>query len=86
MNEWKTERCSEKPLELQVIAKNLYMQRRNIHEVQHEATEGVEAYTDWECECREITFEEYHNMITDDAIEQNKADIAYIAMCADIEL
>lgn len=31
------------------------MQRRNITEQQHEATETQEAYTDYVCESREIT-------------------------------
>ena len=86
MTEWRTEYCSEQPSELQVIGKELYIQRRNIHQVTHEATEGSEAYTDWECESREITFTEYHQWKTDEAVKKNEADIFYIAMVSDIDL
>ena len=86
MKEWKIEHCSERPLELQVIAPGIYMQRRNIRQVEHEATEGMEAYTDWECECREITFEEYHQSIVDETLANHTASIDYIAMMTDIDL
>lgn len=52
MKEWTKERCSEEPQELQLVADGIYIQRKNIEEVQHEATEGMEAYTDWECDSR----------------------------------
>ena len=55
MKEWTKERCSEEPQELQLVADGIYIQRKNIEEVKHEATEGMEAYTDWECDSREIT-------------------------------
>ena len=44
MKAWKEERCSERPEELQDIGGGLYMERRNIREVHHEADEtaGVE--------------------------------------------
>lgn len=62
MKAWKQERCSEQPEELQDIGGGLYMERRNITAENHEADEaaGVEAYTDYVCECREITQDEYH--------------------------
>lgn len=62
MKAWKQERCSEQPEELQDIGGGLYLQRRNITAENHEADEsaGVEAYTDYVCECREITQSEYH--------------------------
>ena len=59
MKAWKEERCSTQPEELQNIGSGLYMQRRNIEEEHHEATEEQEAYTDWVCESREITVSEY---------------------------
>ena len=59
MKEWIKERCSEEPQELQLVADGIYIQRKNIKEVQHEATEGMEVYTDWECDSREITVSEY---------------------------
>ena len=45
MKEWTKERCSEEPQELQLVADGIYIQRKNIKKVQHEATEGMEAYT-----------------------------------------
>jgi hypothetical protein len=50
MKEWTKERCSEEPQELQLVADGIYIQRKNIERVQHEATEGMEAYADWECD------------------------------------
>lgn len=86
MTNWKIEYCAEQPDELQIIGKELYMQRRNIHKVTHEATEGMEAYTDWKCESREISFAEYQQLITDEAVKKNRADIDYIAMMSDVDL
>ena len=86
MKDWKEEHCSEQPPELQIIAPELYIQRKNIHEVEHEATEEMPAYIEWVCESREISFSEYHQYVADEAIEQNRADITYVAMMADIEL
>lgn len=62
MKAWKQERCSEQPEELQDIGGGLYMERRNITAENHEADEaaGVEAYTDYVCESREITQGEYN--------------------------
>lgn len=62
MKAWKQERCSEQPEELQDIGGGLYMERRNITAENHEADEaaGVEAYTDYVCESREITQDEYN--------------------------
>lgn len=59
MTEWKIERCAERPDELQVIAPGLYMERRDIKEVYHEGDGTEEPYTDYECECREISVSEY---------------------------
>lgn len=73
MREWKTERCAKRPPELQVIAPDLYMERRNIRQVEHIATGEMEAYTDFECECREITVNEYNMIRSIEAIETQKA-------------
>ncbi len=56
MKDWTQERCSERPAELQVIAPGLFMQRRSIQKVEHEADEtaGLEAYTEYVCESREL--------------------------------
>lgn len=44
---------------MQLIAPNLYIQRRNITAEEHEETDGMPAYTDYVCESREITESEY---------------------------
>ncbi len=61
MKAWKEEHCAQRPNELQLIAPDTYIQRRNIAEVQHDANEeaGIEAYTDFKCESRTISVSEY---------------------------
>lgn len=86
MKDWKVERCSEQPLKLQIIAPGLYMQRRNITEEHHEERDGMPAYTDWVCECREISVEEYHQIVVDETLEGHTAKIDYIAMMTDIDI
>lgn len=86
MTNWKTELCSTQPLELEVIAPGLYMQRKNIHSVEHEATDIMPAYVGWECESREISVEEYHRLTVDDKLETQQSQIDYIAMMSDIDL
>ena len=86
MKDWKKEICATRPLELQVIAPGLYMQRRNIVEVTHEATSTTPAYTCFECESREISIAEYHQGIVDDTLEDHAAKLDYIAMMTDIDI
>ena len=52
MKQWSEEHCAQRPDELQAIAPGLFMQRRGIREVTHEADEtaGTEAYTEFVCE------------------------------------
>ena len=78
MKEWTKERCSEEPQELQLVADGIYIQRKNIEEVQHEATEGMEAYTDWECDSREITVSEYQMLESIKQINTDKAIDDYL--------
>lgn len=61
MKAWKEEHCAQRPNELQLIAPDTYIQRRNIEEVEHEADEeaGIEAYTDYKCESRTLSVSEY---------------------------
>ena len=73
MTGWKKEICSDRPLELQTVAPNTYIERRDIEEVEHEATEGTEAYTDWECESRFLSVDEYNMMKSIEAIDTQKA-------------
>lgn len=76
MKAWKQERCSEQPEELQDIGGGLYMERRNITAENHEADEaaGVEAYTDYVCESREISQDEYNMLKSVEEID-NQATI-----------
>lgn len=75
MKDWTQERCSERPDELQVIAPGLFMQRRNIQKVEHEVDEtaGLEAYTEYVCESREITESEYAMLGSIEQINTDKA-------------
>ena len=79
MKQWTEERCSEKPQELQLIASDIYMERKNIKEVKHPADEtaGMEAYTEWVCESREIGVGEYEMLKSIEAIDATKAIDAY---------
>lgn len=79
MKQWSKEHCAERPEELQVIAPGLYLQRRNIQEVSHEAdeTSGTEAYTEYVCESREITESEYAMLESIEQINAEKAIDAY---------
>lgn len=79
MKAWINERCAERPEELQDIGCGLYMERRNIREVHHEADEvaGTEEYTDYECECREVTADEYHVLQSIKEIDTSSAIDAY---------
>lgn len=79
MKQWSEEHCAERPEELQVIAPGLYMQRRNIQEVKHEADEaaGTEAYTEFVCEGREITESEYAMLESIEQINTEKAIDAF---------
>ncbi len=73
MKQWTEERCSTQPEELELIANGVYMQRRNIEEVEHEETEGMPAYTDYVCECREISVSEYEMLKSIESINTDKA-------------
>ena len=75
MKQWTEERCAECPQELQVIADGIYMQRRNIEEVTHEADEaaGTEAWTEWVCESREISVSEYEMLKSIEEIDTAQA-------------
>jgi hypothetical protein len=73
MKEWKEERCAERPDELQVIAPGVYMQRRNIEKVEHDALEGMPSYIDYRCECREITVSEYETLKSIEEINTSRA-------------
>jgi hypothetical protein len=73
MKQWKEERCSVRPEALQLIADDIYIQRRNIEEMNHEATDEQEAYTEYICESREITVSEYQMLQSIEEIDTQKA-------------
>ena len=79
MKQWSKEHCAQRPEELQPIAPGLYMQRRDIQEVRHEADEvaGTDAYTEYVCESREITESEYAMLESIEQINTEKAIDAY---------
>ena len=61
------------------VADGIYIQRKNIEKVQHKATEGMEAYIDWECDSREITVSEYQMLESIKQINTDKAIDDYTA-------
>lgn len=73
MKNWKTENCSEMPPELQLIAPDTYLQRRNIKEITHEEMDGLDAYTDYQCECREISVSDYNMLKSIEEIDTQNA-------------
>lgn len=77
MKEWSKERCSEKPEELQLVAPDTYIERKDIVKVQHQETEDMPAYTDYECMSREISVSEYNMLMSITEINTNKAIDAY---------
>lgn len=73
MKQWKEEWCPFQPKELELIAPDTYMQRRNVEEVVHEETEDMPGYTDYKCECREISVEEHEMLKSIEEINTDKA-------------
>ena len=43
MKQWTEERSAQRPAELQLVAPNLYIQRRNIEQQEHEERDGMAA-------------------------------------------
>lgn len=70
---------SKKPLELEKIAPGLFMQRKNIREVTHEADEeaGIKAYTEYVCDARKITESEYQMLKSIEDIKTQDAIDSY---------
>ena len=75
MKDWRTERCAKRPEEHQNLGGGIYMERRNIVEEHHEADPdaGIEAYTDYVCESREISESEYLMLKSIEEIDTTKA-------------
>lgn len=79
MKQWSKEICAEQPKELELVAPEIYIERRNIVAVEHEATEEMGAYTSYECESREIGVSEYEMLKSIEAIDNQKAIDDYTA-------
>ena len=79
MKAWKEERCATQPKELELVAPDRYIQRRNIQEINHKADKkaGIEAYTDYVCESRIITVSEYEMLQSIQEMDTQKAIDAY---------
>lgn len=73
MKQWTEERCEAKPAELQRVAPDLYIQRRNITAEEHAARDDRAAYTDYVCESREILESEYAMLKSIEEISTDKA-------------
>ena len=78
MKQWTQERSASRPVELQLVAPDTFIQRRNIQPEEHEATDQAAAYTDFVCESREISVGEYEMLKSIEAIKTDEAVTAAI--------
>lgn len=75
MTGWKEEHCQLQPDEIQNLGRGKIMQRQNIRKVEHEADEisGMPAFTEWVCDAREMTADEYQMLQSITEINTQKA-------------
>jgi hypothetical protein len=73
MKQWSEERCAQQPKELELVAQDTYIQRRNITPVDHEEQDGMPAFTDYICESREISVSEYEMLKSIEEIDTSQA-------------
>lgn len=90
MTDWQTAYGSQeiKPEEFDLTSSYTVYQRKNIERKSHEGMTG-ETVEYWEYEERKMTYEEYYEILRDRMyaqIEQNKADIDFLAAMSDVEL
>ena len=78
MKQWTKERSASKPADLQLVAPDTYIQRRNIQQEERAATEETAAYTDYVCESREIPVSEYEMLKSIEEIRTEEAVTAAI--------
>lgn len=78
MKEWREEHSSVQPDEFQQISETTFMQRKDIEKKDHKEAEGSPTYSEYVCQCRELTVAEYARIRAD----QNAADTAYAIMLA----
>jgi hypothetical protein len=72
MKQWSEERCAQQPKELELVAQDTYIQRRNITPVDHEEQDDMPAYTDYVCESREISVSEYEMLKSIEEIDASQ--------------
>ena len=80
IREWTEERSTQEPDALQLVAPNIYIERRNIEAIEHEETEESPAYTDYKCESREISVDEYNMLKSIEQISTSKTIDDYTMM------
>lgn len=68
MTIWEEEFCIEKPNEFTLTVNGKYIQRKDIHEMTYHSLDGNDKLSGYECFSREITKEEYIELIAN----QNK--------------
>lgn len=78
MKQWTQERSASRPAELQLVAPDTFIQRRNIQPEEHEATDQQAAYTDFVCDSREISVGEYEMLKSIEKIRTDEAVTAAI--------
>lgn len=77
MQDWKEERCVREPKEIEEITADAIIQRKDIKKVEHEASRGMDAYTEYTCMSRILTKSEYHMLKSIEEIDAQKAVDAY---------
>ena len=77
MQDWKNEVSRQKPDPHELVAPGIYIERKDIKEVEHEETEWQDAYTDYECMSREISVRDYNMLKSIQEIDSQKAVDAY---------
>lgn len=77
MKAWSQELCAEKPEELQLVAPDTYLQRKDIEEYQEQEKDGMPAHSGWKCMSREISVSEYNMLQSFSEIKTDEAIDAY---------
>lgn len=77
MKTWSQELCAEKPEELQLVAPDTYLQRKDIEEYQEPEKDGMPAHSGWKCMSREISVSEYNMLQSFAEIKTDEAIDAY---------
>lgn len=73
MTNWQKEICATEPQELEKVAPDTLIQRRNITPVEHPEENGMPAYTSYECESRFVSEADYNMLKSIEEINTEKA-------------